>query len=79
MCAMVLKRPGSPLELLRIQVPWPHAGQPLLRMTACGICRNDFRIVNEALAALRGGRLEGAGAQVVDELSDLLAASNRLH
>lgn len=49
MRAMVLKQPGSPLELQQIQVPQPWAGQLLLRVAACGICRTDLHIVDGEL------------------------------
>src|SRR5919198_1102816 len=49
MRAMVLQRPGIPLEMRRIRVPRPRAGELLLRVAACGVCRTDLHIVDGEL------------------------------
>lgn len=49
MLAMVLSRPGAPLELRELDVPQPGTGQLLLEVTACGICRTDLHIVDGEL------------------------------
>lgn len=49
MLAMVLNRPGDPLELQELDVPQPGAGQLLLKVAACGICRTDLHIVDGEL------------------------------
>lgn len=49
MLAMVLSRPGAALELRELDVPQPGAGQLLLEVTACGICRTDLHIVDGEL------------------------------
>ena len=49
MRAMVLLRPGTPLQLQEIGVPQPRPGQLLLKVTACGICRTDLHIVDGEL------------------------------
>jgi len=46
---MVLERPGTPLRLQEVSVPAPGAGQVLLRVHACGICRTDLHIVDGEL------------------------------
>lgn len=53
MLAMVLNRPGAPLELQELEVPQPGAGQLLLEVTACGICRTDLHIVDGELTEPR--------------------------
>jgi len=53
MLAMVLSRPGAPLELQELDVPQPGAGQLLLEVTACGICRTDLHIVDGELTEPR--------------------------
>ncbi|QOX80728.1 zinc-dependent alcohol dehydrogenase family protein [Trichlorobacter lovleyi] len=53
MLAMVLNRPGAPLELRELDVPQPGAGQLLLEVTACGICRTDLHIVDGELTEPR--------------------------
>jgi propanol-preferring alcohol dehydrogenase len=49
MTAMVLRRPGTPLE--RTELPRPRAGpgQLLLRVLACGVCRTDLHVVDGEL------------------------------
>jgi len=49
MRAMVLERPGSPLEAREVAVPVPTAGQILIRVGACGVCRTDLHIVDGEL------------------------------
>jgi len=49
MRAMVLDEPGKPLELRRVPVPEPGAGEVLLRVLACGVCRTDLHLVDGEL------------------------------
>ncbi len=49
MKAMVLQAPGAPLELTRIDRPVAVAGQVLLKVQACGVCRTDLHIVDGEL------------------------------
>jgi propanol-preferring alcohol dehydrogenase len=51
MRAMVLERPGRPLELRELPNPAPGPGQVLLRVKACGVCRTDLHVVDGELAA----------------------------
>lgn len=53
MTAMVLDRPGDRLRVARVPVPTPQAGQILLRVTACGVCRTDLHIADGELAPHR--------------------------
>jgi propanol-preferring alcohol dehydrogenase len=57
MKAAVLRRPGdvagSPLELEEVAAPQPGAGEVLLRVRACGVCRTDLHIVEGELAPRR--------------------------
>jgi len=57
MNAAVLRRPGdaagSPLELEEVAMPQPGAGEALLRVRACGVCRTDLHIVEGELAPRR--------------------------
>ena len=52
MRAMQLDRAGSPLRLVSRAVEHPGAGQLLLRVSACGVCRTDLHIVDGDLPAL---------------------------
>jgi propanol-preferring alcohol dehydrogenase len=49
MRAMVLERPGSPLVLRERPVPTPGAGEILLEIAACGVCRTDLHLVDGEL------------------------------
>ncbi len=51
MWAMQLDAPGSPLRPVRKAVPEPGAGQLLLQVEACGVCRTDLHLVDGEVAA----------------------------
>jgi propanol-preferring alcohol dehydrogenase len=46
---MVLHRPAEPLALRERPTPRPGAGQLLIRVHACGVCRTDLHIVDGEL------------------------------
>jgi propanol-preferring alcohol dehydrogenase len=70
MKAAVLRRPGdvagSPLEWEEVAAPQPGAGEVLLRVRACGVCRTDLHIVEGELAPRRA--LIVPGHQIVGEV-----------
>ncbi len=41
---MVLDEPGRPLRLAQLDDPVPGAGELLLHVAACGICRTDVHV-----------------------------------
>jgi propanol-preferring alcohol dehydrogenase len=51
--ACLLRTPApvstNPLELADVSVPAPSAGQVLVRVTACGVCRTDLHVVEGEL------------------------------
>ncbi|WP_161915072.1 zinc-dependent alcohol dehydrogenase family protein [Methylosinus sp. C49] len=49
MTAMVLRRPKTPLEAERRPLPRPAAGELLLAVEACGVCRTDLHVVDGEL------------------------------
>jgi len=49
MRAMVLRAAGAPLEAAELEDPEPAAGQALLRVLACGVCRTDLHVVDGEL------------------------------
>jgi propanol-preferring alcohol dehydrogenase len=49
MRAMVLDSPGTPLRAGEIPDPAPGAGEILVGVTACGVCRTDLHIVDGEL------------------------------
>ena len=49
MRGMVLVEPRRPLDLRELPDPRPQAGQVLLRVRACGVCRTDLHIADGEL------------------------------
>lgn len=51
--AMTLLAPGRPLAAVRRAAPAPGAGEVLLEVSACGVCRTDLHIVDGELPPAR--------------------------
>jgi propanol-preferring alcohol dehydrogenase len=51
MRAMVLERAGAPLAPVDWAIPSPAAGQVLVRVEACGVCRTDLHVLDGDLTA----------------------------
>jgi len=49
MRAMVLDKPGQPLQLRDIEKPRPAKGQLLVRVATCAVCRTDLHVVDGEL------------------------------
>src|SRR5829696_5901674 len=49
MRAMILEVPGGPLRGADVAVPEPSAGQVLLRVHCCAVCRTDLHVVDGEL------------------------------
>lgn len=49
--AMQLLSPHQPLQLVERPVPAPAAGELLLAVAACGVCRTDLHIMDDEIAA----------------------------
>lgn len=49
MRAMIFEAPGQPLVLRDVPVPEPGAGQVLIRVGACAVCRTDLHVVDSEL------------------------------
>src|SRR5690349_19789904 len=49
MRAMVLDAPKTPLRAADLPVPEPQAGQLLLRVRACAVCRTDLHVYDGEL------------------------------
>jgi propanol-preferring alcohol dehydrogenase len=68
MRAAILERPGpvdgGPLVVREMPVPVPGAGEVLVRVHACGVCRTDLHVVEGELAVRRSGGVS-PGHQVV--------------
>jgi alcohol dehydrogenase, propanol-preferring len=46
---MVLAEPGRPLEVRDLPVPEPAAGELLIEVSVCGVCRTDLHVVDGEL------------------------------
>lgn len=46
MLAMILDRPGEPLQLRQTRLPDFGPNQALIRVRACGVCRTDLHVVD---------------------------------
>jgi propanol-preferring alcohol dehydrogenase len=73
MRAALLDEPGRPLRLAEVPSGAPGAGQILVRVAACGVCRTDLHICDGELARVRSplvpgheivGRVAATGADV---------------
>ena len=49
MKAMVLEKPGEPLQMMELPMPHPRSDQVLVKVTACGVCRTDLHIADGEL------------------------------
>ena len=49
MRAMMLEHPGAPLRLTELPRPQPGAGQLLIEVEACGVCRTDLHLIDGEL------------------------------
>jgi hypothetical protein len=85
MRAAVLTSPGKvldrPLHVEEVSRPEPRAGQVLLRVLACGVCRTDLHIVEGELEPLQASLIPGH--QIVGEIvkgasSELCLEARRL-
>ncbi|PZN33448.1 MAG: alcohol dehydrogenase [Proteobacteria bacterium] len=56
---MSLRQPGEPLRLEQRAVPRPGAGEVLLRVRACAVCRTDLHVVDGDLPPRRTPTVPG--------------------
>lgn len=49
MHAMILEKPGTPLEMRELPDPHAGAGEIRVRVAACGVCRTDLHVVDGEL------------------------------
>ena len=82
MRAMILERPGKPLGAAEVPVPEPGAGQLLLRVRCCAVCRTDLHVVDGELPDPRlplipGHQIVGV-VERVGECEDGFAVGDRV-
>jgi propanol-preferring alcohol dehydrogenase len=75
MRAMVLPRPGAPLEPRDVPLPAPGPGELRLRVTACGVCRTDLHVVDGELPDR--GRPVIPGHEIVGRVEQVGPGVNR--
>jgi len=68
MRAMVFDQVGSPLRAVEREAPTPQAGQLLLRVHACGICRTDLHLLDGEVEIKEPPRI--LGHQIVATVED---------
>ncbi len=68
MRAMVFEQVGSPLRAVERDAPTPQAGQLLLRVHACGICRTDLHLLDGEVEIDEPPRI--LGHQIVATVED---------
>src|SRR5688500_19737684 len=78
---MILERPGWPLRAAEVPVSEPGAGQLLLRVRCCAVCRTDLHVVDGELPDPRlplipGHQIVGVVAQL-GEHTDGFAVGDR--
>jgi len=76
MRAMVLDNPGEALQLRDIPKPTPSAGEVLIKVHACGVCRTDLHVVDgdltePALPIVPGHQIIGTVAAIGNGVSSL--------
>ena len=76
MRAMMLRHAGSPLSCEDVPVPSPDAGEVLVRVEACGVCRTDLHVVDgelkePALPLIPGHEIVGRVAALGDGTAGL--------
>jgi S-(hydroxymethyl)glutathione dehydrogenase/alcohol dehydrogenase len=76
MRAAVLWEPGVPVEIREVELEPPRAGEALVRIAACGVCRSDLHVVDgdlpEPLPLVLGHEASGVVVEVgpgVDRLA----------
>jgi propanol-preferring alcohol dehydrogenase len=83
MRAMVLDKPGQPLQLRDVPEPKPGGGQLLVRVSACAVCRTDLHIVDAELPdpklpLIPGHQIVGYVEDVGPEISSSFAIGDRV-
>lgn len=75
MRAMILDAPRRPLRMVTLTVPHPEAGQILIQVKACGVCRTDLHIVDGELPNPKPALIPGH--EIVGEVVGLGAGVDR--
>ena len=76
MKAMVLEKPGAPLRMVERDTPEPRAGEVLVEVRACAVCRTDLHVVDgdltePSLPIVPGHEIVGEIIGLGDGITDL--------
>jgi S-(hydroxymethyl)glutathione dehydrogenase / alcohol dehydrogenase len=75
MRAAVLEQFGSPLEVQKLELEEPHAGEVLVRLVACGVCHTDLYTASGADPSGYAPTVPGhEGAGVVERVGENVAS-----
>lgn len=82
MRAMVLDKPGQPLQLRDVAKPKPGKGQLLVRVSSCAVCRTDLHVVdgelpNPKLPLILGHQIVGRVEEVGESANFKSGISNQ--
>jgi alcohol dehydrogenase, propanol-preferring len=77
MRAMVLEKTRQPLKAVDLPKPKPGAGQVLVKIHACGICRTDLHVVDGELPHPKLPLVPGH--EIVGSVAELGANAGRFH
>jgi propanol-preferring alcohol dehydrogenase len=75
MRAMMFEQARKPLVLCRVPIPEPQAGQVLLRISTCAVCRTDLHVVDGELPNPKLPLI--VGHEIVGRVKKLGEAANR--
>jgi alcohol dehydrogenase, propanol-preferring len=74
MRAMILDKPGQPLQLRDVPKPKPVRGQLLVRINACAVCRTDLHVVDDELPDPKLPLIPGH--QIVGRVEEIAEGAN---
>src|ERR671936_589053 len=80
MHAMVLERPRTPLVMRARPVPRPGAGEVLVEVKACGVCRTDLHVTDgelphPKLPIVPGHEIVGSVAAIGEDVTGFAAGA----
>src|SRR6058998_1881222 len=83
MRAMVLDKPGQPLQLRDVPKPKPSRGQLLVRVSTCAACRTDLHVVdgelpNPKLPLILGHQIVGRVEEIGEEANSKFQIGDRV-
>src|SRR5437762_9342817 len=83
MRAMVLDKPGQPLQARDVPKPKPGRGQLLVRVNACAVCRTDLHVVdgelpNPKLPLILGHQIVGRVEEVGEQTNSKFQTGDRV-